>query len=151
MNAAFFASQIETWKTAFQNCSHTYPIDKDMSLIFWLIWISQFLFLFFFHWNSLVKVSHSAACNMTNILQAFIISDLWNNSKAWDNFQPRWFIKSFTYFEKPSGVFRKSGFSHIVGNFRVAGKYWWGCRSFNFFTWIWRLQQVYLTCIKVIN
>ena len=32
-----------------------------------------------------------------------------------------------TYFEKPSGsfksVFRKSGFMHMVNNFKVAGKY----------------------------
>ena len=33
MNAVFFASQIEIWETAFENCSHTYPIDKDMSFI----------------------------------------------------------------------------------------------------------------------
>ena len=32
--SVFFASQIEIWETAFQNCSHTYPIDKDMSLTF---------------------------------------------------------------------------------------------------------------------
>ena len=33
MNAVFFASQIEIWETAFENCNHTYPIDKDMSFI----------------------------------------------------------------------------------------------------------------------
>ena len=33
MNAAFFASQIETWEIAFENCSHNYPIDKHMSFI----------------------------------------------------------------------------------------------------------------------
>ena len=33
MNAVFFASQIEIWEAAFENCSHTYPIDKDMSFI----------------------------------------------------------------------------------------------------------------------
>ena len=29
VNAVFSASQIEIWETAFQNCSHTYPIDKE--------------------------------------------------------------------------------------------------------------------------
>ena len=48
VNAVFFASQIEIWETAFQNCSHTYPIDKDMSLKFWLIWLSLFLFQWLF-------------------------------------------------------------------------------------------------------
>ena len=33
MNAVFFASQIEIWETAFKKCSHTYPVDKDMSFI----------------------------------------------------------------------------------------------------------------------
>ena len=33
MNAVFFASQIEIWETAFEKCSHTYPVDKDMSFI----------------------------------------------------------------------------------------------------------------------
>ena len=37
INAVSFASQIEIWETAFQNCSHTYPIDKDMLLTFWLM------------------------------------------------------------------------------------------------------------------
>ena len=36
-------------------------------------------------------------------------------------------MKSFIYFEKPSGsfksVFRKSGFMHMVDNFKVAEKY----------------------------
>ena len=85
VNTVFFANQIEIWDTVFQKCSHTYPIDKDMSLTFWLMWLSLFLFLWlFFHWNSLVKVSHSAKCNMTNILWVFVISNLWNHSKAWE-------------------------------------------------------------------
>ena len=64
-------------------------------------------------------------------------------------------MKSFTYFEKPSGsfksVFRKSGFMHIVDNFKVAGKYWSGGRSFDFLHEYECLEQVYLTYIKTIN
>ena len=45
VNAVFFESQLEIWETAFQNCSHTYPIDKDRPLTFWLKWLSLFLFL----------------------------------------------------------------------------------------------------------
>ena len=30
----FYARQIEIWETAFQNCSHTDPIDKDIPLTF---------------------------------------------------------------------------------------------------------------------
>ena len=50
MNAVFFASKIEIWETAFENCSHTYPIDKDMSFIDILtyMWLSLFLFLWLF-------------------------------------------------------------------------------------------------------
>ena len=50
-----------------QNCSHTYPID--------FFFCDSFL-----HWNSLTKVSHSAECNMTNILRGYILF----NSKTWD-------------------------------------------------------------------
>ena len=46
VNAAFFTSQIR--ETAFQNDSHTYTIDKDMPLTFWLMWLSLFLFLWLF-------------------------------------------------------------------------------------------------------
>ena len=45
---AFFTSQVEIWETAFQNSSHTYSIDKDMPLTFWLMWLSLFLFLWLF-------------------------------------------------------------------------------------------------------
>ena len=43
--------------------------------------------------------------------------------------------QNVTYSEKPSDSFKKvlwkSGFIHMVNNFKVAGKYWRGCRSFN--------------------
>ena len=48
VNTVFFANQIEIWDTVFQKCSHTYPIDKDMSLTFWLMWLSLFVFLWLF-------------------------------------------------------------------------------------------------------
>ena len=86
VNAVFFASQIEIWETAFQNCSQTYQIAKGIPLTFWLMWLSLFFFslIGFFHWISRVKVLHSAECNMTNILRAFTIGDLQNYSKTWD-------------------------------------------------------------------
>ena len=92
---------------------------------------------------------------MTNILGALTISNLWNNNKTWDHFWPRYFIRSFTYFEKPSGflksVFRKSSFMHMVDNFKVAGKYWRGWRFFNSLYEYEDLEQVYLTYVKTIN
>ena len=48
VNSVFFASQIETWETAFHNCSHIYPTDKNMPSTFWLVWLSLFLFLWLF-------------------------------------------------------------------------------------------------------
>ena len=89
VNDVFFASQIEIWETVFQNCSYTYPIDKDIPLTFWLICDFHYFFFCdgFFQWkNYLVSegITHSAKCHMTNILWAFIISNLWNNSKAWE-------------------------------------------------------------------
>ena len=43
-----FAIQIEILETAFQHCSHTYSIGKDMPLTFCLMWVSLFLFLWLF-------------------------------------------------------------------------------------------------------
>ena len=83
VNAAFFTSQIR--ETAFQNDSHTYTIDKDMPLTFWLYVTFTISFsLLVFSTEIPLKVSESAECNMTDILRAFIISDLWNYSKAWE-------------------------------------------------------------------
>ena len=48
-------------------------------------------------------------------------------------------------------MLRKSGFMHMVNNFKVAGKYWRGCRSFNSLHEYEDLEQVYLTYVKSIN
>ena len=84
VNAVFSASQIEIWETAFQNCSHTYPIDKDMPLTFWLMWPSLFLFLWWFFSTELLLLRYRTVPSV--IWQN--ISDLWNNSIAWNNFRP---------------------------------------------------------------
>ena len=60
-------------------------------------------------------------------------------------------------------MFKKSGFMHMVNNFKVAEIYWMGFRSFNslFFVWIWRLglgpvssftwNVVQISCFYLIN
>ena len=57
VNTVFFASQLEIWETVFQNCSHTYPIDKDMLLTFWH---SFSLIVFFFTGIPLLRSVPSA-------------------------------------------------------------------------------------------
>ena len=64
MNTVFFASQIEIWETAFQKFSHTYPIDKEMSLTFWLMWFSLFLFLWLFFSNDILFFQGIAQCQV---------------------------------------------------------------------------------------
>ena len=53
------------------NCS----IDKDMpfDILTYMTFTISFSVIAFFHWNSLVKVSHNAECNMTKTLRVFII------------------------------------------------------------------------------
>ena len=48
-------------------------------------------------------------------------------------------------------MLRKSGFMHMVNNFKVAGKYWRGCKSFNSLHEYEDLEQVYLTYIESNN
>ena len=48
-------------------------------------------------------------------------------------------------------MLRKSGFMHMVNNFKVARKYWIECRFFNYSHEHEDLEQVYLTYIKGIN
>ena len=45
----------------------------------------------------------------------------------------------------------ESEITNMVNNFKVLGKYWRGCRSFNSLHEYEDLEQVYLTCIKSIN
>ena len=53
------------------NCS----IDKDMpfDILTYMTFTISFSVIAFFHWNSLVKLSHNAECNMTKTLRVFII------------------------------------------------------------------------------
>ena len=48
-------------------------------------------------------------------------------------------------------MLRKSGFMHMVNNFKVAGKYWRGCKCFNSLHEYEDLEQVYLTYIESNN
>ena len=48
-------------------------------------------------------------------------------------------------------MFRKSGFMHMVNNFKVTEKYWRGCRPFNSLHEYEDLEWVYLTYTKSIN
>ena len=55
-------------------------------------------------------------------------------------------------------VFRKSGVMHMVNDFKVAGKYWRGCRYFNslheYETWsrfIWHISRVLILDMMVLD
>ena len=65
VNAVSFASKIEIWETAFRSISHTCPIDEDMPLTFWLVWLSLFLFLWLFFSTELLLFRYRTVSSAT--------------------------------------------------------------------------------------
>ena len=135
VNTVFFASQIEIWETAFHDCNHIYPIDKDMPLTFWLVWLSLFLFLwlffplkFSFLWVTITFLSQKSVASgvyttFPQITQKILITDTCHWLEPITVILDFW---KYLLLEKPSLFSELQFFLKVQGyNFQV--QYWMDC------------------------